>query len=375
MAQFEIPGFLPGRQTNSDQVTLNDKLQSDSQLTNRVAPGFERIPTQLPGDRWNPNEITAYRTNSGMVAQYRQAKDSVAFIESQTTTPAPAGARKLPTTGSGFVATADGRVVTSYHVVKDTVPGTLSVTLPGGKKYDADVEVLDPKTELAVLRLHRQPGETFKPLAMADSSDLKPGDRVAALGYPRGVHEVFLSVGGRWQQPSAFDSPSQFGQNKLFIAQDGSGFMPGGYRGKYTLGSMLFDQQGRQRIQGGLLPGEDPNRMVISTDLKVEPGNSGGPLLNQEFKAIGVVGMTDVKGSKAASTPIEDVKKVLAAAHVFERPNQPEAARPTPYNPTNMFPFLQPTTNQAGSLTNRLDLSPTTSPLNFRLKEKLAPYR
>jgi len=36
---------------------------------------------------------------------------------------------------------------------------------------------------------------------------------------------------------------------------------------------------------------------------------------------------------------------------------------------------LQPTTNQAGSLTNRLDLSPTTSPLNFRLKEKLAPYR
>ena len=377
--QFEIPGFLPGWQTNStEQARLNDKLQSDAQPTIGLRPGFERIPTQLPGDRWDPTDVTAYRANSGVVAQFRQAKESIAYIESQTAVPLPPGATRAPTTGSGFVATADGRVVTGYHVVKDAKEGSLTVTLPNGKKYQAEIEHLDPKTELAVLRLHRQPNETFKPLAMAESSDLKPGDRVAAMGYPRGVKEVFLSMGGSWQRPREFESPTQFAQNKMFIAADGSGFMPGGFRGKTTLGSMLFDQQGRERIQGGLLPGEDPNRLVISTDLKVEPGNSGGPLLNQEFKAIGVIGMTDVKGSKAGSTPIEDVRKAVADARVYDRPNQPVTARSPIHDQSTRFPFLVPNQGQTGSLSNKLELSPPNSSitnLHFRLREKLTQFR
>lgn len=377
--QFEIPGFLPGWQTNStEQARLNDKLQSDAQPTIGLRPGFERIPTQLPGDRWDPTDVTAYRANSGVVAQFRQAKESIAYVESQTAAPLPPGATRAPTTGSGFVATADGRVVTGYHVVKDAKEGSLTVTLPNGKKYQAEIEHLDPKTELAVLRLHRQPNETFKPLAMAESSDLKPGDRVAAMGYPRGVKEVFLSMGGSWQRPREFESATQFAQNKMFIAADGSGFMPGGFRGKTTLGSMLFDQQGRERIQGGLLPGEDPNRLVISTDLKVEPGNSGGPLLNQEFKAIGVIGMTDVKGSKAGSTPIEDVRKALADARVHDRPNQPVTAHLPIQDQSTRFPFLVPNHGQTGSLSNRLELNPTNSTitnLHFRLREKLTPFR
>ncbi len=384
MAQFEIPGFLPGRQTNStDQARLNDKLQTDAQPDIGLRPGFERIPTQLPGDRWDPRDITAYRSNSGMVAQFRQAKESIAYVESQTTLPLPPGAPlppggRAPTTGSGFVATADGRVVTGYHVVKDAKPGSLHVTLPNGKKYQAEVEYLDPKTELAVLRLLRQPNETFKPLAMAESSDLKAGDRVAAMGYPRGVKEVFLSMGGSWQRPKEFESPTQFAQNKMFISADGSGFQPGGFAGKVTLGSILFDKQGRERIQGGLLPGEDPNRLVISTDLKVEPGNSGGPLLNREFKAIGVIGMTDVKGSKAGSTPIEDVRAVLAKAKVYDTPNLPIAGRPAVYDATARFPFLQPNQSQSGALSNKWEFYPTNSTitnLQFRLRDRLAPLR
>jgi S1-C subfamily serine protease len=281
-----------------------------------------------------------------------------------------------PTTGSGFVATADGRIVTGYHVVKDAKPGSLNVTLPNGKKYQAEVEYLDPKTELAVLRLLRQPNETFKPLSMAADSNLKEGDRVAAMGYPRGVKEVFLSMGGTWKQQNRFESPTQFAQDKMFFSADGSGFVPGGFMSKVTLGSMLFDKQGRERIQGGLLPGEDPNRLVISTNLKVEPGNSGGPLLNQEFKAIGVVGMTDVKGSKAGSTPIEDVRKVLAAAGVDSKPNVPVTARTAVYDQTNRFPFLQPSQGQTESLSNKVELNPgTNTNLQFRLRERLAPYR
>lgn len=379
MAQFEIPGFLPGRQTNNtDQARLDDKLQMDAQPQIGLRPGFERIPTQLPGDRWDPRDVTGYRANSGMVMQFRQAKESIAYIESQTTRPLPPGAQGSPTTGSGFVATADGRVVTGYHVVKDAKPGSLNVTLPNGKKYQAEVEYLDQKTELAVLRLLRQPNETFKPLAMAENSDLKPGDKVSAMGYPRGVKEVFLSMGGTWRKQREFESPSQFAQDKMFIAADGSGFVPGGFMRKVTLGSMLFDKDGRERIQGGLLPGEDPNRLVISTNLKVEPGNSGGPLLNQEFKAIGVIGMTDVIGSKAASTPIEDVRAVLAAAGVDRKPNLPAPARSGVYDQPVRFPFLQPNVGQTGSLSNKVELNSTSSTitnLQYRLRDKLAPYR
>jgi len=374
MTQFEIPGFLPGLKTKNEDAALNQKLHSDALPTDRLAPGFERIPTQLPGDRWNPSDITAYRANSGVVAQYKQARESVAYIEVQTNAPPPPGVMRAPTTGSGFVATADGRVVTSYHVVKDVQPGSLSVTLPGGKNYKADVEYLDPKTELAVLRLHRRPNEVFKPLPMAESSDLSKGDRVAALGYPRGVNEVFMSVGGRWQRPQAFESPSQFAQNKWFLASDGSGFTPGGFEGKVTLSSMLYDQYGRERIRGGLLPGEDPNRKVIATDLKVEPGNSGGPLLNQEFKAIGVVGMTDVVGSRAGSTPIEDVRTVLAAARVFERPNPPAYGSPETYNPTLKFPFLRPAPAAPAGFQNRIDFNPAAG-LQYRLTETLPTRR
>jgi S1-C subfamily serine protease len=374
MGQFEIPGFLAGQKTNNEQAALAEKLQTDSLPTDRLAPGFERIPTQLPGDRWNPSDITAYRANSGVVAQYKQARESVAYIESQSTAPLPPGAMRAPTTGSGFVATADGRVVTSYHVVKDVAPGSLSVTLPGGRKYQADVEYLDPKTELAVLRLHRQQNELFKPLPMAENSDLRQGDRVAALGYPRGVNEVFMSVGGNWQRPQPFESQNQFAQNKWFIAADGSGFAPGGYQGKTTLAEMLYDKNGRQRIRGGLLPGEDPNRKVIATDLKVEPGNSGGPLLNQEFKAIGVIGMTDVVGSRAGSTPIEDVRAVLAAAKVFERPNLPVYGNKETYNPTLLFPFLRPATVPPGAISNRIEFNPAVS-LQYQMKETLPVRR
>lgn len=379
MGQFEIPGFLPEWQKNTnDQARLNDKLQSDAQPQFGLRPGFERIPTQLPGDYWNPNDVTAYRTNSGTVAQYRQARESVVYVESISSLPPPPGILKpSPSTGSGFVATEDGRVVTGYHVVKDAKPGTLNVTLADGKKYQAEVEYLDQKTELAVLRLHRQQGEKFKPLQMADSSDLKPGERVSALGYPRGVRELFLSLGGSWREPSPYESPSQFASDKMFIAANGSGFVPGGFRGKVPLSAILKRNDGTERIEGGLLPGEDPNRMVISTDLKVEPGNSGGPLLNSAFRAIGVIGLTDVKGSKAGSTPIEDVKMVLAKADVFNKPNQPVVSRSATTFESNRFPFLRANQSQTARPTTSWDYlsDPASTNLQMRLRERLTPTR
>lgn len=382
MGQFEIPGFLTG-QKNSESAETGSKLFADANLaapvpnTCKIAPGFERVPTQLPGDRFNPSDCTAYASNSEIVKQYKAAKDSVVQIEASSIVPGPQGSTlRTPSTGSGFVATTDGRIVTGYHVVKDNVESGVGITMPDGKKYSAVVEKLDPKSELAVLRILRAPGETFKPLAMAESSDLKPGDRVSALGYPKGVHDLFLSVGGRWQSPTANETPGQFAQNKMFFTNDGAGFAPGGYRGKLTLQALMYDGNGRQRIDGGLLPGEDPNRAVISTDLKVESGNSGGPLLDRNWKAIGVIGLTDTRNSQAGSTPIEDVRRMLTEAKVYEIPNNAViSSRPNANQ--NGFDFLRPPEKFAPpSLQNRFDTSPpTTGVLKSRLMERLTPKR
>ncbi len=88
--------------------------------------------------------------------------------------------------------------------------------------------------------------------------------------------------------------------------------------------------------------------------------------------------MTDVKGSKAGSTPIEDVRKVLADARVYDKPNQPVMARTAVYDQSTRFPFLQPNPRQTGSLSNKLELNPadsTITNLQFRLRERLTPYR
>lgn len=383
MGQFEIPGFLTGRKNSESEETgrnLLSEVNLGAPAANgcKIAPGFERVPTQLPGDKFNPQDCTAYPSNSEIVKQYKAAKDSVVQIEASSLIPGPDGkTMRAASTGSGFVATPDGRIVTGYHVVKDNLESGVGITMPDGKKYDAVVEKLDPKSELAIVRILRAPGETFKPLAMADSSDLKAGDRVSALGYPKGVQDLFLSVGGRWQSPTTAENPSQFAQNKMFFSNDGSGFSPGGYRGKLTLKSLMYDGNGKQRIDGGLLPGEDPDRAIISTDLKVETGNSGGPLLDRNFRAIGVIGLTDTRNSHAGSTPIEDVRRMLTEAKVFEIPNNAViSSRPNTYQ--NGFDFLRkPPTVAPLSLENRFQTTPpaTGGGLKNRIMREPAPRR
>jgi hypothetical protein len=126
MGQFDIPGFLPEWRTNkTEQASLNDKLQSDAQPIGVLREGFERIPTQLPGDRWDPNDVTAYRANSGTVAQYRQAKESVVFVESTSNLPpAPGAEKKSPSVGSGSRSErCEAGKSCSHSVERKEVPG------------------------------------------------------------------------------------------------------------------------------------------------------------------------------------------------------------------------------------------------------------
>jgi S1-C subfamily serine protease len=140
--------------------------------------------------------------------------------------------------GSGFVYSINGQMVilTSYHIVADTT--TINVTFVNGNEYEASILGSDQYADLAVLSTSASQSE-YKPLEIISSSTLKVGDLVIVIGTPYGL-EGSMSEG----LVSAL--------NRTLVAEEYS-------------------------ITG-----------VIQTTAPLNPGNSGGPLLNYQGQVVGI---------------------------------------------------------------------------------------
>lgn len=140
--------------------------------------------------------------------------------------------------GSGFVFDKMGHIVTNAHVVSGATE--IVVTLTNGMEYIAEVSGSDVFTDIAVIRIDA-PSSQLHPLSLGDSSTLKVGEQVAAIGNPFGL----------------------------------SGSMTSG----------IVSQVGRM-IQAPTSNFSIPE--VIQTDAAINPGNSGGPLLNTRGSVVGI---------------------------------------------------------------------------------------
>jgi S1-C subfamily serine protease len=139
--------------------------------------------------------------------------------------------------GSGFIVTDDGYIVTSFHVVRDQT--RLEVTLADGSKWPAHVAGTAPESDVAVIKIEA-PREALQPLRLGSSEDLRVGQKVLAVGNPFGLGHT-LTAG--------------------------------------TVSSVGRDVDiGRDVVIRG----------AIQTNAAINPGNSGGPLIDSDGKVVGV---------------------------------------------------------------------------------------
>ena len=163
-------------------------------------------------------------------------------------------------TGSGFILSADGRILTNAHVVDGT--RTVKVTLRDGRTFDGEVIGIDSVTDVAVVKI-----ETTDPLPtvrLGSTANLSPGQWAIAIGNPLGLDN--------------------------------------------TVTAGIISAIGRTSNQVGI---PDKRVQFIQTDAAINPGNSGGPLLNDQGEVIGM--NTAIRANAQGlgfAIPIETAKRI-----------------------------------------------------------------
>ncbi len=172
----------------------------------------------------------------------KDAKSAKNDKDNSTKTPDGKAADEHPdSTGSGVVIDEKGDILTNLHVVSST--DRWVVTFADGTKSDAVMVNSQPENDLAVIKAKVQPDD-LKPATLASTRDLNPGDMVVATGFPFGIGPS-VSSGVVAGLKRSFIDPTDKTKPKM--------------------------------------------SNLIQFDAAVNPGNSGGPLVNRDGEVVGIV--------------------------------------------------------------------------------------
>ena len=174
--------------------------------------------------------------------------------------------REQKGSGSGVIIRPDGYIVTNNHVVSGAT--SISVTLNDNSQYEATVVGTDPATDVAIIKIDAQ---NLPSIPLGDSDQLRLGEWVLAIGSPLGAQ----------------------------------------LRGTITAG--IVSAKGRSMPDGS---GEFKIESFIQTDAAVNPGNSGGALVNKRGELVGIntaiVSQTGSYSGYSFAVPVNIVKRVAS---------------------------------------------------------------
>ena len=236
-------GAAIAKSSGTEKATIQ---QSDRQ------PVSVQVKTVDGQTKMEPAEVYASVVNSAVSINCSATSTNIFGQTTQTAS-----------SGSGFIITEDGYVVTNYHVVSGA--SSVKVTLYNGDAYDATVIGGDSDYDVAVLKIN---AAGLQPVTLGESADVNVGDTVLAIGNPLGELTFSMSEG----IVSSCDRA---------INVDGTPFN------------------------------------MIQVDCSINPGNSGGPLVNLYGEVVGIVSAkystyssTTVEGLGFA-IPISDVRSII----------------------------------------------------------------
>lgn len=226
-------------------------------------------PIHLNSNKRKVDPVTAViNTEEATIRLFEETAPSVCYINTSKVLQSRwnRNVQEIPAgTGSGFIWDRNGSIVTNYHVIQGAT--RVTVTLSDMSSWDAELIGVEQNKDLAVLRI-KAPSSVLTPIKVGDSSLLKVGQSVFAIGNPFGLDQT-LTTG--------------------IIS---------------ALGREIESIAGR------------PIKDVIQTDAAINPGNSGGPLLDSSGRLIGVNTMIySPSGASAGigfSIPVNEVNWVVS---------------------------------------------------------------
>ena len=194
---------------------------------------------------------------------YAQNVNSTVGIRTSITTNYWGYQTQSAAAGSGFILSADGYVLTNYHVVENS--DSITVSLYNGEEYDATLVGCDQSNDIAVLKID---AEGLTPVVLGDSDNLNVGDQVVAIGNPLGELTFSLTTGA----VSALNREVTLSSN---VTMD-----------------------------------------LIQTDCAINPGNSGGALFNLYGEVIGITNAKYSSSSSGSEASIDNIGFAIPMNHV-----------------------------------------------------------
>lgn len=250
-----ITASVSRKQLADQTAYLYDRIASlERRLSALGSSGSGTASTPLPaGEALTPAQV------------YAQNVGSVVGISCDASTTVSGQTLRRSVTGSGFLVTSDGYIVTNYHVVENA--SSITVNTQSGEQYEGTLIGRDSTADMAVLKIE---AENLPPVTLGSSASLAIGDMVVAIGNPLSALEATQTVG--------------------YIS---------GKNREITTDSNVVN--------------------MLQTDVAINSGNSGGPLFNMRGE---VVGITTAKYSGTTSSgasiegisfaiPIDDLKKSI----------------------------------------------------------------